>query len=366
MKDVLFLTNIPSPYKVDFFDLLGQKCNLTVLYERHSATNRESNWLKNENIKFRAIFLKGKNVGEEQAFCPGILRYLKKYDTIIISDYSSLTGILAILYLKIKKKKFILHADGGIIKNESIWKKKFKTFLISLASYYFSSGCETTKYFCYYGASVDRIHEYPFTSVSQKNILSTLPNKNDFKRKLDIKEKFVIVSIGQMIPRKGFDILLKVALKTDNRIGYYLIGGEPYQALIEYKEKHHLENVHFIPFVKTEKIYEYLKAAEIFVFLTREDIWGLVINEAMAVGTPIISSKKCNAALEMITDNRNGYLVEGDDIAQIVEKIEILFNSHKIRTAMGNNNLRQAKIFSLENMVEVYFAGIEKYWEIVV
>ena len=54
---VLFLTNIPSPYRVDFFNELGKLCELTVLFEREKATDRE--WDSNNNINYEAIYLKG-------------------------------------------------------------------------------------------------------------------------------------------------------------------------------------------------------------------------------------------------------------------------------------------------------------------
>lgn len=57
---VLFLTNIPSPYRIDFFNELGKLCELTVLFEREDATNREANWLKNEIQYFKGVFLSGK------------------------------------------------------------------------------------------------------------------------------------------------------------------------------------------------------------------------------------------------------------------------------------------------------------------
>ena len=43
---ILFLTNIPSPYRVDFFNELGKMSNLTVLYERDNANDRNKMWLK--------------------------------------------------------------------------------------------------------------------------------------------------------------------------------------------------------------------------------------------------------------------------------------------------------------------------------
>ena len=53
-------------------------------------------------------------------------------------------------------------------------------------------------------------------------------------------------------------------------------------------------------------------ASDLFVLPTREDIWGLVINEAMSFGLPIITTRKCIAGTELITDGENGYLLEAD------------------------------------------------------
>ena len=59
---VLFITNIPSPYRVNFFDELGTKCELTVLFERQSASGRESTWLSNRETNFKAEYLIGKKL----------------------------------------------------------------------------------------------------------------------------------------------------------------------------------------------------------------------------------------------------------------------------------------------------------------
>ncbi|WP_041077414.1 hypothetical protein [Thermotoga caldifontis] len=54
---VLFLTNIPSPYRVDFFEELGKYVDLTVLFERLHAKDRERDWHKLAFKNFRADFL---------------------------------------------------------------------------------------------------------------------------------------------------------------------------------------------------------------------------------------------------------------------------------------------------------------------
>ncbi|MDF2566888.1 MAG: glycosyltransferase family 4 protein, partial [Oscillospiraceae bacterium] len=91
---VLFLTNIPSPYRIDFFEELGKLCDLTVLFEREDAKDRENSWLKTDFTNFKYSFLKSIKIGNDSAFCPSILKYIKgnQYDVIIIGIYSTPTG----------------------------------------------------------------------------------------------------------------------------------------------------------------------------------------------------------------------------------------------------------------------------------
>ena len=107
MLKILWLTNIPSPYRVDFFNELGKYCKLTVLFERTASSERDESWKQFKTDNFQAIFLKGKNMGVAEAFCPSVTKYLKKgeYDYVVITNFSSLTGIMAIHFMKKQKIK---------------------------------------------------------------------------------------------------------------------------------------------------------------------------------------------------------------------------------------------------------------------
>ena len=56
-----------------------------------------------------------------------------------------------------------------------------------------------------------------------------------------------------------------------------------------------LTNVHFVGFKTKEQLEDYYRAADLFVLPTREDIWGLVVAEAMAYGLGVITTNRCNA-----------------------------------------------------------------------
>ena len=58
MMKILWLTNIPSPYRVDFFNELGKLCELTVLFEKKAASDRDDSWKNFEAKNFTPVFLK--------------------------------------------------------------------------------------------------------------------------------------------------------------------------------------------------------------------------------------------------------------------------------------------------------------------
>ena len=83
-----------------------------------------------------------------------------------------------------------------------------------------------------------------------------------------------------------------------------------------------LKNINFLEFEKKEVLYKYYKAADLFILPTREDIWGLVINEAMAHGLPVITTKKCVAGMELVIKGVNGEIVEVEDFTEMRLAIE--------------------------------------------
>ena len=74
MKKVLFVVNLPSPYRVSFFNELGKLCELTVLFEGHTATDRDAGWTHEEMRFFRYVFLKGIRTNSDRFVCPGIVK----------------------------------------------------------------------------------------------------------------------------------------------------------------------------------------------------------------------------------------------------------------------------------------------------
>ncbi len=350
MKSVLYITNIPSPYRVKYFEELGKETELTVVFETKESSERDSSW-KSENFSnFKALFAKGIKIGVDHAFSImpiSVIRRHKK-DEIIITNNMSLSGLFEIMYLKLFKIPFGIEADGAFIdEDESAIKAAIKSFTIKGAEKYYSPCENLDKYFKKYGADPNRIVRYPFSSVSNKDIRTiSQAEKVNSRKNLNISETNVIVSVGQFIYRKGFDVLIDSMKEVDGNIGVYIIGGD--ELPFEYQD----HRIHTVDFVLPEERDEYFAAADLFVLPTREDAWGLVVNEAMAKGLPVISTDRCNAALEMINDGENGYIVSSDNSEELSNRIIRFFELPLIeKSKMSNNAYETAKKWTIENMV---------------
>ncbi len=98
-----------------------------------------------------------------------------------------------------------------------------------------------------------------------------------------------------------------------------------------------------------------------FVLPTRTDIWGLVINEAMAAGLPIVTTDRCVAGMEMIEDAVNGYIVPVNDDQQLAARCVEILSNEMLSRQMKINNLEKIKDYTVEKMAEVHLRVFERF-----
>lgn len=356
--EVLYLTNIPSPYRVDFFNELGKICELTVLFEKKSASDRE--WIAENAKYYKEIYLSGITTGADTCFCPSVIKHLsnKQYDHIIVGGYSTPTGMVAIEYMRRKKIPFILNCDGGIIKDDKKKIKRIKEYFISSANYWLSPSDYATNYLIHYGARKEKIFKYPFTSLKKIDILDCPPSNSEkeiYRKELGMTEDKIVIGVGSFIYRKGFDVLLKASVYFQSNTGVYIIGGKPTEEYIKFVKDNDLSNIHFLNFKGKEDLTKYYKAADVFVLPTRYDVWGLVINEAMANGLPIVTTDKCVAGLELVEKGVNGYVVPTNEADPLSKSVLCIISCKKLENKMSLKSLEKIKKYSIEQMAAEHF-----------
>ena len=106
---------------------------------------------------------------------------------------------------------------------------------------------------------------------------------------------------------------------------------------------------------------KYYYSADIFVLPSRYETWGLVINEAMAYGLPVITTDMCIAGTALIQDGINGYIVETDNVNMLREKLKLLIEDEEKCREMGAMNNELIQTWTLENMGKIMCDNIERF-----
>lgn len=164
-----------------------------------------------------------------------------------------------------------------------------------------------------------------------------------------------IVCVARLVPIKNIDYLLwawKIIEKHRPDYKLAIIGDGPeFVGLNELTLKLGLKTVVFLGAVNNSDIPTYFNNSVAFVLPSLSESWGLVVNEAMAAGLPILISNKINASNALLQEGVNGYGFEPSDIENIAEKItKFIELDLKDKIKMSDSSLEIIDGMSYENM----------------
>lgn len=343
---VLIVFNHPAPYKIRLFNELASFFDLTVIFERKYASDRAPLFYANDPIRFKVKYLRGIYLGKENHLSSGIIKEIKTnpYDLIIMNGYSTFSEILAIRYMQKSRIPYALYVNGGIVRKESSFKFHFKKSLIEKAFRYFSPCPEVDDYLVHYGAKTETIRHYPYSTIFSKEIaLEEGLNEEKKLRKanLGLSGKTIFVSSGQFIERKNNLELLNIWKFVPENKYLFLIGdGKQASIYRDFVKNNHLKNVRINSYMRRSELLDFYRGCDAFITLSKEDIYGHMINEALSQGLPVISSDKVVSAKHLIRNDINGFLVDYFDQSSVLAAIEKIgtkdFSKNAIHTAQEN------------------------------
>ncbi len=362
MKTCFFLFSHPAPYKVNLFNGLAKHLRLTVFFERELSGYAKEQYVSKDHWKFNYRMLKGVKIGKENHLSFEVKKHLSehRYDYIVMNGYSSWTEIITILFLQKYKIPYYLYVNGGVIRKDSPWKFAFKKKLISGAKGYFSPTPIVDDYLVHYGATKEKIMHYPYSTIFQEEILKkslSTAEKKELRKTIGLpQEDNVFISIGQFIPRKNFTTLIQAWKKMPKHYHLIIVGNGPlkhtYQRLIR---QNRLSNVTIKPFQPKNLLLSMLRASDGFILLSKEDIYGHVVNEALSQGIPVLSSEQVISSKVLFQQGINGYRISLNSMASFPKKVHQL-----ILIQNPEASLRIAKEHTIEKMVKTHlsFFGI--------
>jgi glycosyltransferase involved in cell wall biosynthesis len=339
---LLFLTNIVNPYQLDLFEDLASYYDLSVIYFAKIEKDRSWN-LSEKSNRYKSLILNSsflnkcmQKISHDLYFQLSLIPYLLHFSgsrVIISGNYYSPNTWLAIFIMKFRHIKVYWMGDQ-IKPKASPMKKVFKRFFLWPIFYLFDGllavGDVAMKSYRDYG--------YSGPIVSIMHSISAERFQGNFKKSNEVLR---VVMPGSLIYRKGVDIGLKAfenALKVvKKRCELRVIGDGPLMPTFMQAYQEH-PHINFLGFKSPNELDYELMSADIFLFCTRYDSWGVVVNEAISAGLPVIVSNQCGSS-ELVFAG-GGFVCKSEDVGEFTKALVILIDNPALRQLMSEHHLK--------------------------
>lgn len=290
---------------------------------------------------------------------------LFKPDVVNISGYYEPAMNLVLLYCKILGIKVIISVDSTESDNPNIgWKEKIKSLVVKLGDGLFCYGSKSAEYMFKLGVNPEKVL-LKNNSVDNQKLESIFKEAKKYcqekKQELGLR-KFNFIFVGRLIKFKNIDNLL-AAYKEINSSDWGLIilgNGSEEDKLKKYIADNQLEGVCFIDGKQWFEIPEFMALADVFILPSFSEPWGLVVNEAMACGMPVLVSERCGSAADLVIENENGYTFDPFDIKEMASKMNEFVVKPEIIGQFGLKSKQIIQNFSPEKVASNMMDGFKK------
>jgi len=292
--------------------------------------------------------------------------YRDKSQIVIVHGWSYVTNWIAIVAARLLGKQVWLRSENP--HNQEMmkpsWlrtiKKAFLQFgLFKLVNRFLYIGTQNRDFYLYYGVSREKLIYAPYC-VNNDFFLGQAEairgRKEDLKTSLGLSnDSIVILYSGKYIIKKRPMDLLKAYSALVNKNTVLIMVGEGYlrQELENYCAENKLRNAIFTGFVNQSEISKYYGVADIFVLPSGiGETWGLVVNEAMVFGLPVIVSATVGSSVDLVKKGENGFVFREGDIEELTRYLALLVNDEGMRAKAGDSSRRIIEGFTYSVMIE--------------
>ena len=358
---VFLLTPTIAPYRIPVFNFLAAQPDLCF----HVCFLSRSEWIRKWQIDSQQMNFEYSVLPGIHFFVPwldwgihlsaGLLWTMIRYrpQIVVCTAWDNPAYFLMLIYARLMGCKVVLWAGTSNYRQVSRkrWVFAVKSWFIRRFDSYLSYGTEAKKYLVEHGAPPERI-VVGGNSVDV-HMYERLAEQSRARGRVDkLREQYsgkVILYVGRFIENKRPDYLLEaLARMKQGDWTCILIGWGPDEPEIRTRcnQPDLRGKVEIAGFQPAERLVDFYLLARVFVLPSFREPWGLVVNEAMACGLPILVSKNCGCRPELCKEGVNGYSFSPKDtkaISQLMQKV----SSSDIE-ALGNASRHIASSFTPE------------------
>ena len=366
---VALLTNFLPPYRIKVLELLkGSVGDLRIFISVQMESNRrwKANWggldvTVQRNLLFSSRAQHGDRFQEERAihFPYDTLFQLRRYrpDAIIAAEFGMRTLQAALYKCFNPRTKLIVWATLSMVteQHRGAARKLIRRLILKAADGVLVNGASGAAYIEELGFPRERIHVVP-QATDNELFAGPAVRPDDPVCKL--------LYAGQLIERKGLtqfhEQLSKwCSLHPDRKVLWTLVGTGPLAEKVESWKRpanYALKSLAEVPFRELPAQYH---DADIFTLPTLADEWGLVVNEAMIAGLPVLGSVNSQAVEDLVVEGRNGWRFRPDHPDEVFEALNrALGSSRETWDAMREEAIKTVTPINSTHMKDLILAAL--------
>ncbi len=334
--DYLIISDIPTPWREPVFERVCSKLGgaVDVIYFKNNERRRLWTFTMGRHSKsiLKAIpFTLG---GSERFFNPGIVPYLLRTRprvALVVTSMKDPSAWLAMVLCRLRGTKMALIGDTWLGRDRDIgllqrWARRVVYNLFGDA--WVGASRHTLAMFRHYNPRI----------LDEQCFVSHLVADNDyFERRLSgksLERRYDVMFSGRIVEIKNPSFFAEVCAAIKVKLGRCSVlvigeGEETLKAEMRRTFERHGVSFEFAGFIPHEALPEYYAQSRLLLLPTLGDCWGVVINEAMIAGTPVITTRWTAAAGELVLHERNGYILPLDVQAWASAASELLSHQGK-------------------------------------
>jgi len=377
MSDIRVLAITPhlTPYRVALFNRISNtgRCDLNVL----SLTDKEPNrsWqLEASSVRFSHAVARGihLHMHRKEVFVhvnTGVSRLADKLrpHVVVVSGYDQPAYWNALFRFQRYGCKRLLWSGTTETSARSSTgiRRLLKAQIVRQADGFIAYGTLAKEYLVRLGAHPDRVTIS--TNTVDMDYFRTSSNsyreRSDFWAQRSRFPRFLLLFVGQLIRRKGIANLLKALRELDDPdVGLILVGNGPLEAQLKRMCNDLLgKQIFFEGHHQLDTLPQFYALADALVLPSLTELWGLVLNEALAAGLYSLTSERAGAAHDLIRKGWNGDVFDPTDTRRLCLSIRAAKDRlEELRCNRERISLDACDSFSLRHSAASFVDAIER------
>ena len=302
------------------------------------------------NFDFKHVFLKenrinkqGKNIHNNL----DVLGYLKRFNPdIVITTGFNPTHLYSWFFAKLYNKIHIPMTDGwlGSETNLSPVHKIIRKIVFYSSDAFIGAGLKSKELFESYGIKP--------SSIFRSHLC--IDNNIFLKKAINKHRRYHLMFSGQFIDRKMplfFAEVVHKITKSIPHLSVLILGDGPLKTDFLNKLKEYHINYTYAGFISQEKLPQYYSSSKLFLFPTKTDAWGIVANEALASGTPVLVTPYAGIVDDLVYDGYNGFVMDPNVDLWSKKSIELLNDTNLLRK-LSRHAILSVENFTFENAAQ--------------